>query len=74
LLAKAYWPIEHIGPLFEMEGSIWKLPLTLPRIDGRRNEDGTITLTTYRQVYGFIDREKDSALKNFQLLYGEIEP
>jgi hypothetical protein len=56
-----------------MKGSIWELPITLPRIDENGNEDGTITLATYRQVYDFIDREKDTALRNFQLLYGEIE-
>jgi len=72
-LCRAYGPIEHIGPLFEMKGSIWELPITLPRIDENGNEDGTITLATYRQVYDFIDREKDTALRNFQLLYGEIE-
>jgi hypothetical protein len=73
LLCRAYWPIERIGPLFEMEGSYWKLPITLPRIGEEGNQDGAITLATYRQLYDFIDREKDAALRNFQLLYGEIE-
>ena len=74
LLRKAYWPVEHIGPLFEMKGSFWELPITVPRIDHTGNEEGIIVLATYRQVYDFIDREKDVALRNFQLLYGEIEP
>jgi hypothetical protein len=44
-----------------------------PRLDENGNQDGTITLTTYRQVYDFIDRSKDLALKQFQVLYREID-
>jgi len=73
LLIEAYRPLLHIGPLFEMEGSVWNLPMTLPSLDESGNEDGTITLTTYRQLYDFIDRSKDLALKQFQVLYGEID-
>lgn len=73
LLVEAYRPLLRIGPLFEMEGSVWNLPMTLPSLDENENENGTITLTTYRQVYDFIDRHKDLALKHFQVLYGEID-
>jgi hypothetical protein len=72
LLIEAYRPLLHIGPLFEMEGSVWKLPMTLPSVDENGAADGTITLSTYRQVYNFIDRNKDLAMKHFQVLYGEI--
>jgi hypothetical protein len=57
-----------------MEGSVWNLPMTLPSLDREGNPDGTITLTTYRQVYDFIEQHKDSALKHFQVLHGEIDP
>jgi hypothetical protein len=74
LLIAAYRPLLRIGPLFEMQGSVWNLPMTLPSLDQEGNQDGTITLTTYRQVYDFIDRHQDLALKHFQVLYGEINP
>jgi hypothetical protein len=74
LLIEAYRPLLQIGPLFEMQGSAWNLPITLPSLDREGNRDGTITLTTYRQVYDFIDRHEDLALKHFQVLYGEINP
>ena len=73
LLVEAYRPLLRIGPLFEMEGSVWNLPMTLPSLDEKGNQDGTITLATYRQVYDFIDRNKDLVLKHFQVLYGEID-
>lgn len=73
LLIEAYRPILHIGPLFEMEGSVWTLPITLPRLSESGNVDGTIILTTYRQVYNFIESSKDLAMKHFQVLYGEID-
>ncbi len=63
----------RIAPLFEMEGSVWDLPITLPSVGENGNENGTITLITNRQVYDFIDRNKDLALKHFQVLYGEID-
>jgi hypothetical protein len=73
LLVEVYRPLLQIGPLFEMEGSVWRLPITLPSLDEEGNEDGTITLATYRQVYNFIDRHKEVALKRFQVLYGELD-
>ena len=47
--------------------------MTLPSLDENGNPDATITLSTYRQVYNFIDQNKDLALKHFQVLYGEID-
>lgn len=73
LLIEAYRPLLRIGPLFEMEGSVWNLPMTLPAVDESGKKDGTITLSTYRQMYDFIDRSKDLALKHFQVLYGESD-
>jgi hypothetical protein len=71
LLIEVYRPLLRIGPLFEIEGSVWNLPMTLPTVDESGNENGTITLSTYRQVYDFIERYKDLAIKQFQVLYGE---
>jgi len=72
LLIESYHPLLRIGPLFEMEGSVWDLPMTLPALDEKGAPAGTITLSTYRQVYDFIDRNRDRALRHFQELYGEI--
>jgi restriction endonuclease len=72
VLTAAYRPLLHIGPWFEMQGCVWDLPMTLPTVDADGNENGTVTLSTYRQVYDFIERSKDLALKQFQMLYGEI--
>ena len=72
LLIEAYLPLVHLGPLFEHEGSVWNLPMTLPALDAVGNNNGTITLTTYRQVYDFIDQNKDFSLRQFQIVYGEI--
>ena len=73
ILIEAYRPLLLIGPFFEMQGYVWSLPMMLPRLDESGNADGTITLSTYRQVYDFIERSKDLALRQFQVLYGEID-
>jgi hypothetical protein len=73
LLIEAYRPLLRIGPLFEMEGSVWNLPMKLPALDENGTAGGTITLSTYRQVYDFIERSKDLALRHFQILYGEVD-
>ncbi|WP_306549611.1 restriction endonuclease [Desulfobulbus sp.] len=73
LLYKAYYPLVHLGPSFENEGSVWELPMTLPALDLNGLRSGNVILCTYRQVYDFIDNNKDIALKHFQVLFGEIE-
>ena len=73
LLVEAYRPLLQIGPLFEMQGSVWTLPMTLPALDSERQPSGTVTLTTYRQVYDFIDRNTGHALRDFRVLYGESD-
>lgn len=73
LLTEAYTPLVSLGPWFEMNGSVWQLPMTLPSLDDNGSPIGAFTLTSYRQVYDFIDRSKDVALKHFQVLYGEID-
>lgn len=73
LLIEAYHPLVHIGPLFEQQGFVWNLPITLPRLDAEGKQNGTLTLSTYREVYDFIEKNKDAALRHFQVLYGEID-
>jgi len=71
ILIKAYWPFIHLGPSLEMSGFTWELPIAMPSLDEQGNVDGTTTLDSYRQLYDFIDKNKDIALKDFQILYGE---
>ena len=72
-LIEAYLPFIHLGPVAEMRGFTWELPITLPAVDDQGDVNGTITLTSYRQLYDFIDQNKDKALKHFQVLYGEVD-
>ena len=55
-----------------MAGWRWQLPMTLPSLDQRRNFNGEIALRTYRSVYDFIEAKKDLALRDFQIVYGEV--
>ena len=73
MLIEAYEPLVQLGPLFELGGSVWHLPITLPALDDQGNSKGTITLSSYRELYDFIDQNKDIAFKHFQILYGEID-
>jgi len=71
-LVAAYAPFVRLSPGLEEDDFRWSLPITLPALDDAGDTSGTITLTTYRQLYDFIDNNKDTALRRFQLLYGEI--
>ena len=73
LLIEAYAPLVHLGPNLEHTSFAWELPMTLPKLDGHGNVSGSITLASYRQLYDFIDQNKDEALKHFQILFGEID-
>ncbi|MFL6605658.1 MAG: restriction endonuclease [Steroidobacteraceae bacterium] len=73
LLTEAYLPLVNLGPTLERGGFQWKLPMILPQLDDQRNCVGEIALGTARQVYDFIDAKKDVALRDFQVIYGEIE-
>jgi hypothetical protein len=72
-LVAAYLPILRLGPLARMQGFIQEFPMTLPAINEAGQVDGEIVLGSYRQLYDFIDRNKDIAFRHFQLVYGEIE-
>jgi hypothetical protein len=74
-LMDAYEPIRRLGPLLRMHRFKWELPLSLPVVNERGEIGGsTITLDSYRQLYDFIDRNKELALYHFQVLHGEVAP
>ncbi len=72
-LIEAYLPLVQLGPALGMRGFVWQLPITLPSLDETGKVSGKITLSSYRQLYDFIDANKDVALRHFQILYGEID-
>ncbi|HMD09374.1 MAG TPA: hypothetical protein VKH63_17710 [Candidatus Acidoferrum sp.] len=47
--------------------------MTVPSLNKAGQVDGQIILHSYRQLYDFIDANKDIALRYFQLAYREIE-
>jgi len=72
-LVAAYLPLLRLGPLARMRRFVQELPITVPSLNKACQVDGQITLHSYRQLYDFIDANKDIALRYFQLVYGEIE-
>ena len=73
-LTEAYQPLLHLGPLARMEHFERRFPIVLPAVDERGAINGENRLTSYRQMYDFIDANKDRALYHFQVLHGEVEP
>ena len=71
-LIETYMPFIHLCPGPASTGFVWPLPMTLPALDSKGNVSGEIIPNSYRQVYDFIDVNKNTALKNFQILHGEI--
>jgi hypothetical protein len=72
-LMDAYEPIRRLGPFLRMQRFLWELPLSLPAVNERGEIGGSmITLGSYRQLYDFIERNKELALYHFQVLHGEI--
>jgi hypothetical protein len=73
LLIEAYRPLLKLGPLARMERFIVQLPIVLPSLDSGGQINGQVVINSYRQLYDFIDSKKDEALKQFQILYGEMD-
>jgi Restriction endonuclease len=72
LLTEAYLPLVQLGPTLEGRGYRWTLPMVLPKLDDNFNQIGEIRLTTERAIYEFLDANKDVALREFQIIYGEV--
>lgn len=73
-LMEAYRPLLHLGPLARMESFRFQLPIVLPAVDDHGVVAGEVRLDTYRQLYDFIDANKDLALYHFRVLHGEVPP
>jgi hypothetical protein len=72
-LVAAYLPLLRLGPLAEMQGFVQEFPIILPSLNEAGQVDGQIALHSYRELYDFIDANKDIALRYFQIVYGETE-
>lgn len=74
LLIQAYQPLVHLGPVARMERFVRQFPIVLPAVDERGTIQGKVRINSYRQLYDFIDANKDVALYHFQVLHGEVTP
>ena len=73
-LHAAYQPITHLGPTARFERFVRQFPIVLPAVDERGAIHGEVRINSYRQLYDFINANKEIALYHFQVLHGEIEP
>lgn len=71
-LIEAYEPLIHLGPGSRDRQFIRRLPVTLPAVNELGRFEGKIEIATYRQLYDFIEANKDTALYHFQFLHGEL--
>jgi hypothetical protein len=55
-------------------GFKYQFPIVLPKVNDRGFFDGERHIETYRQLYDFMDSNKDAALYHFQVLHGEVTP
>lgn len=47
--------------------------MVLPSLDRAGQIVGEVVLNTYREFYDFVEANKDEALPQFQIFYGESE-
>lgn len=73
-LMEVFEPFIRLGPHSQMSGFRRKFPIALPAINERGEIGGQTEIRTYRELYDFLERNKDLALYHFQIVYGEIEP
>jgi hypothetical protein len=75
LLSEAYRPLLLCGPLERMYQYKWsRLPFTVPSIADDYSVTGSRTLSTYRQLYDFMEQNKDVARQRFRTLFREEWP
>ena len=72
VITEAYRPLIQLGTMkrYLASGSIF--PLELPKLAKNGTVVGKIALTTYREYFDFLDEHKYEALRQFQIVHGEI--
>lgn len=73
-LMEAYEPLIGLGPGSRYRQFKRKLPVVLSVVNKLGRFEGEISISTYRQLYDFIEANKDLALYHFQVLHGELRP
>lgn len=73
LLIEAYKPLVDLGPSDKMMGFMRKFPIQLPKLNDSFEVKGQVIINTHREYFDFVEVNKDKALKQFQVLYGEID-
>lgn len=71
LLIQAYLPLVGLGPGDTMMGFKRKFPIVLPIVNDSFEIEGEEIIRTHREYFDFVEANKDKALKQFQILYGE---
>lgn len=74
LLAEAYNPIIGMGAAAEQRSFHQKFPIEVPLLDAAGEIDGKLAIKSYRELYTFIDENKEKALYHYRLLFGEVRP
>ena len=71
---EAYDPLFGLGPASRWEEYRRDFPIVLPAVNESGAIGGEVCINSYRQLYDFIDANKDLALYHFQVVHGEIGP
>lgn len=72
LVYSAYKPICNLGPKDVIfDGFKRNYPFTIPLINDELEIIGNEEISTDRQYFDFVEKNKEKALKHFKILYGE---
>lgn len=71
LLIEAYLPLVNLGPKDTMFGFKREFPLELPVVNDSFEIEGEVAIETHREYFDFAEANKDKALRQFRILYGE---
>ena len=57
----AYEPLIWLGPVSRFQGFRHQFPLTLPAVNDRGQIEGQVVISSYRQLFDFIERNEEAA-------------
>lgn len=72
LVQSAYKPICNLGPKdFMFNGFMREYPIIVPTLNDELEIIGNEIISTDRQYFDFVEKNKEKSLKHFKILYGE---
>jgi hypothetical protein len=71
LLNLAFEPFIKLGPVLELRQFVWQLPIQVEVLDDHGQSVGQHRLRTYRELFDFMELNKDAALQKYRALFGE---